>query len=60
MTGTADDGGEDGPGCIVAGKSGLAHAGPVVNNKSCNLVVTHDDGCWGVVVKFTNSTQSSE
>jgi hypothetical protein len=48
MTGTTDDGGEDGAWRIVAGKSSLAHTRTVVNNKSGNLVVTHDDAgcCW--------------
>merc|ERR1711944_167809 len=38
------NGGENGPGGVVAGKSSLAHAGAIVNNQSCNLVVTHLEG----------------
>ena len=43
MTGSADDGGENGTRRIVAGETGFAHAGAVVNNQSCNLIVTHVD-----------------
>ena len=41
MAGAAHDGGEDGPGRVVAGESSLAHAGAIVNNQSSNFVVTH-------------------
>ena len=41
VTGTADDGGEDGPGGVVAGEASLAHAGAVVNDQSSNFIVTH-------------------
>jgi hypothetical protein len=41
MTGTSNNGGKDGPGGIVSGKTGLAHTGAIVNNKSGNFVVTH-------------------
>ena len=41
MAGTADDGGEDGAGGVVAGETGLAHAGAIVHNQGGNLVVTH-------------------
>ena len=41
MAGAADDGGEDGPGGVVSGEPGLAHAGAVVNDQSSNVVVTH-------------------
>jgi len=37
----ADDGRKDGAGSVVAGESGLAHSGAVVNDKSGNFVVTH-------------------
>ena len=48
VTGTAHDGGEDGPGGIVTGKAGLAHARAIVHDQSGNLVVTHVDGvCSG-------------
>ena len=43
VTGTANDGGEDGPWGIVSGKSSLAHAGAIVDNQSSNFVVTHLD-----------------
>jgi len=43
MTGTSDDGREDGARSVVTGKSGFAHTGAVVNNQSGNIVVTHDD-----------------
>ena len=44
MTGTTDDGGEDGAGGVVAGEASLAHAGAIVHNQGSNLVVTHFDG----------------
>jgi hypothetical protein len=39
MTGTADDRGEDGAGGIITGKTGLDHAGTVVNDESLNVLV---------------------
>merc|ERR1712083_1116002 len=42
MTGTSHDGGEHSSRSVVSGEPGLAHAGPVVHDQSCNLVVTHD------------------
>jgi hypothetical protein len=41
MTGTSNNGGEDSPGGVVSGETGLAHTGAIVNNKSGNFVVTH-------------------
>lgn len=41
MPGAADDGREDGAGSVVAGKAGLAHAGAVVHNEGCHIVVAH-------------------
>ncbi len=41
VPGPADDGWEDGPGGVVAGEPGLAHAGAIVHHKGRNLVVTH-------------------
>jgi len=41
VAGTSNDGGEDGPGGVVSGEAGLAHAGPVVHDQSGNLIVTH-------------------
>ena len=41
MPGASNNGGEDSPGGVIPGKSSLAHAGAVVNNKSGNILVTH-------------------
>merc|ERR1712051_323886 len=41
VAGTSNDGGEDGPGGIVSGEAGLAHAGAIVADKSSNVLVTH-------------------
>merc|ERR1712198_257337 len=41
MFGTTDDGGKDGPGSVVSGEAGLAHAGAVVDDQRCNVLVTH-------------------
>ena len=41
MAGTSNDGGEDSPGGVITGETGLAHAGAVVNDKSGNILVTH-------------------
>merc|ERR1719234_1438005 len=41
VTGTSNDGGEDGPGGIVSSKSSLAHARTVVTDQSSNVLVTH-------------------
>ena len=49
MTGTADDGREDGSWCIVTSEAGLAHAGAIVHNKSSHILVTHDGACECVV-----------
>merc|ERR1719447_2075982 len=38
---TANNGGEDGTRSVITGKTGLAHAGAVVNNESCHVFVTH-------------------
>jgi len=43
MTGTADDGREDGARSVVTGEAGLAHAGAIVDNQRGNIVVTHDE-----------------
>merc|ERR1712186_191271 len=45
VTGTSNDGGEDGPGGVVSGEAGLAHAGAIVTDKSGNVLVTHL-GCF--------------
>ena len=41
VTGAAHDGREDGTRCIVAGETGFAHAGAVVNYQRSNVFVTH-------------------
>ena len=41
VTGTSNDGGEDGPGGIVSSESSLAHAGAIVTDQSSNVFVTH-------------------
>ena len=41
VTGTANDGGEDSPGGVITGETGLAHAGAIVNNQSGGIFVTH-------------------
>merc|ERR1719234_2322712 len=51
VTGASHDGGEDGPGGVVSCEASLAHAGPIVNDQSGDLIVTHDGAvcagcCW--------------
>ena len=41
MSGAPDNGRKHGPGSIVSGEAGFAHAGPVVDDKSSNVFVTH-------------------
>ena len=43
VTGPANYGWEDSPWGIVSGESGFHHSGPVVDDKSGNIFVTHDD-----------------
>jgi len=43
MTGSADDGREDGTGCVISGETGFAHTGAIVDNQSCYIIVTHFD-----------------
>merc|ERR1712117_617115 len=38
-----DDGGEDSPGGVITGETGLAHAGAIVNDQSGCVFVTHLD-----------------
>merc|ERR1719346_452131 len=45
VTGTSNDGGEDGPRGVVSGKAGLAHAGAIVDDQCRNVFVTHL-GVW--------------
>lgn len=42
MPWATDDGREDGPGGVVSGETGLAHAGAIINNKSGYVLVAHD------------------
>ena len=42
VPGASNNGGEDSPGGVITGKAGLAHAGAIVNDKSGNVLVTHD------------------
>lgn len=41
MTGSADDGWEDGTGSVISGETSLAHTGAVVDHQSCYIIVTH-------------------
>jgi len=41
VAGASNDGGEDSPGGIISGKTGFAHAGAIVNDKSGGIFVTH-------------------
>merc|ERR1719193_510761 len=43
VAGTANNGGENGSGSVISSEASLAHAGAIVNNKSSNVLVTHDD-----------------
>merc|ERR1719391_654715 len=38
---SSNNGWEDSSGSVISGESSLAHTGAIVNNQSCNLVVTH-------------------
>merc|ERR1719154_324584 len=41
VAGTSNNGGEDSTRSIISSKTSLAHAGPIVNDKSSNIFVTH-------------------
>ena len=41
MPGPSNNGGEDGPGGVVSGEAGLAHAGAIVADQSGHVLVTH-------------------
>merc|ERR1712156_1323922 len=43
VAGAADNGGEDSPGGVITGETGLAHAGAIVNDQSGCVFVTHLD-----------------
>merc|ERR1711897_76756 len=49
VAGTANNGGEDGSGSVISGETGLAHTGAIVNNKSGNVFVTHDEMSGGEI-----------
>ena len=49
VPGASNNGGEDSPGGVITGETGLAHAGAVVNDKSGNILVTHLGVCGGLV-----------
>jgi len=44
MTGTSNDGRENGSRGVVSGKSGFTHTGAIVDYESGNIVVTHFEG----------------
>merc|ERR1712079_541709 len=41
VAGTSNNGGEDSPGGVISSETGFAHAGAIVNDKSCSIFVTH-------------------
>uniref|UniRef100_A0A182TXX1 Uncharacterized protein n=1 Tax=Anopheles melas TaxID=34690 RepID=A0A182TXX1_9DIPT len=41
VTGTANNGREDGTWGVITGESGLAHSGSVVNDKCSRIIITH-------------------
>jgi hypothetical protein len=43
VSGASNNGGKDGSGSIVSGKSGLAHARAIVNHQCSYVLVTHVD-----------------
>jgi hypothetical protein len=61
VSGTSDNGGEDGSGGIVSSETGLAHTGSVINNKGLNFVVAHF-GWWvkGFSVGFDKRRKQNE
>jgi len=52
-----NDRGEDGPRSVIAGETGLAHAGAIINDQSGNVVVTHFLIWW---VVFDSRCQNHE
>merc|ERR1719474_1724443 len=59
VAGTADNGGEDGTGRVIAGESSFAHAGTVVHDKSGHVLVTHV-GCLVVELRAGESDRRVE
>ena len=49
-----NDGGEDSPGGVITGETGLAHAGAIVNDQSGCVLVTHLDWWWGLLSLVKN------
>ena len=43
MPWATNNGGEDSPGGVITGETGLAHAGAIVNDQSSSVFVTHLD-----------------
>ena len=41
MPGASNNGGEDSPGGVITGETGLAHTGAIVNDQSSCVFVTH-------------------
>merc|ERR1712226_1052416 len=52
-----NDGGEDSPGGVITGETGLAHAGAIVNDQSGCVLVTHLDWWWLSLVKNLNDSE---
>ena len=50
MAWASNNRGEDSPGGIISGETGLAHAGAIVNDQSGDLIVTHDGAVCVLVV----------
>jgi hypothetical protein len=55
VAGATDNRGEDSPGGVITGETGLAHAGAIVNDKSGSVLVTHP-GCR----RLTGLTRAEE
>ena len=46
MARASNDGGEDSPGSVITGETGLAHSGSIVDDKSSGVLVTHLGRVW--------------
>jgi hypothetical protein len=57
MTGTSDDGGEDGTRSVISGESSLAHTGSIVNDQSGNFVLHFS--CVVVGLKTVNKKRAN-
>ncbi|KAF0726535.1 hypothetical protein Ae201684_015163 [Aphanomyces euteiches] len=58
VLGATDNGRKDGTGGIVTGKTGLAHTGTVVYDKSLNIIVSHGDFALGLESKSKSGQPS--